>query len=300
MDKLVSLNNLNFVAIDVETANADMASLCQIGIAKYQDGKLIDEWTSLVNPEDYFDPVNISIHGITEDHVMGAPTFSEVYSTLDDFLSNTVCVCHTHFDRVSINKAIEEYNLEAINSIWLDSARVARRTWEVCAWRGYGLSNVCKLIGYEFKHHDALEDAKACSEILLAAVKTTGLDINAWLERVEQPIDVEKSSSGSAIKREGDPEGELYGEVVVFTGSLSISRSEAANLASNIGCSVRNSVTNKTTLLVVGDQDISRLGGKKKSSKHIKAEKLLSKGKKIRILRECDFKDLVKYSHEYV
>ena len=53
---------MEFVAIDVETANADMASICQIGLAKYKDGVLLKEWTSLINPEDYFDFINIGIH----------------------------------------------------------------------------------------------------------------------------------------------------------------------------------------------------------------------------------------------
>ena len=48
-------------------------------------------------------------------------------------------------------------------------------------------------------------------------------------------------------------------------------------------------MTKKTTLLVVGDQDISKLLGKKKSSKHLKAEELKTKGQKIRILKESDF-----------
>jgi len=43
---------MNFVAIDVETANSDMASICQIGIAKFENGILVEEWVSLVNPED--------------------------------------------------------------------------------------------------------------------------------------------------------------------------------------------------------------------------------------------------------
>lgn len=54
---------MEFIAIDVETANADMASICQIGIAKYKDGELVDEWSSLIDPEDYFDFINIDIHG---------------------------------------------------------------------------------------------------------------------------------------------------------------------------------------------------------------------------------------------
>ena len=53
---------MDFVAIDVETANADMASICQIGLAKFKDGKLVEEWSSLVDPEDYFDFINVDIH----------------------------------------------------------------------------------------------------------------------------------------------------------------------------------------------------------------------------------------------
>ena len=99
-------NSLNFVAIDVETANADMASICQIGVAKYVEGELTEEWSSLVDPEDYFDFLNISIHGITEEDVIGSPTFPEVASILGGFLDNAICVSHTHFDRVSINRTL--------------------------------------------------------------------------------------------------------------------------------------------------------------------------------------------------
>jgi DNA polymerase III subunit epsilon len=212
---------MEFIAIDVETANADMASICQIGIAKYQNSQLIDEWSSLIDPEDYFDFINIGIHGITEEDVAGAPKFSEVLSDLSNFMSGAVCVSHTHFDRVSIGRAFEKYSLNPIQTIWLDSARVARRTWKECAWRGYGLANVCEMIGYKFKHHDALEDAKASGQVIIAATEKTGLDIEAWLKRVKQPIDPTSFSSGSAIKRDGNPEGELYGEVLVFTESVS-------------------------------------------------------------------------------
>lgn len=45
---------MQFVAIDVETANADMGSICQIGLARFVDGDLAEEWVTLVDPEDYF------------------------------------------------------------------------------------------------------------------------------------------------------------------------------------------------------------------------------------------------------
>jgi DNA polymerase-3 subunit epsilon len=289
---------MEFVAIDVETANADMASICQVGLAKFKDGRLVGEWSKLIDPEDYFDFINIDIHGISEKDVIGAPTFSEVVGELSRFLSDSICVSHTHFDRVSIGRALDKYSLKPIETTWLDSARVARRTWEECAWSGYGLSKVCEIIGYEFKHHDALEDAKASGQVLIAAIEKSGLNIEAWLRRVCQPIDPSKTYSGSAISRDGNPEGEMYGEVLVFTGALEIPRREAADLAAGIGCTVASGVTQKTTLLVVGDQDITRLAGKDKSAKHLKAEQLIAKGQKIRIIKESDFKELVVQANE--
>ncbi|MDY0322305.1 MAG: exonuclease domain-containing protein [Arcobacteraceae bacterium] len=284
---------MEFVAIDVETANADMASICQIGLAKYRDGVLVEEWSSLIDPEDYFDFINIDIHGITEDDVVGAPKFTDVFQQLSSFLVGSISVCHTHFDRVSVGRAINKYSLGSIDTVWLDSAMVARRAWEECAWSGYGLSNVCKIIDYKFKHHDALEDAKACGQVLIAAMGKTGLGLDGWLKRVSQPIDLSAFSGGVAIKRDGNPEGELYGEVLVFTGALEIPRREAADLAASVGCTVASGVNKKTTLLVVGDQDISKLSGKTKSSKHLKAEELVEKGQAIRIIKESDFKELV-------
>jgi DNA polymerase-3 subunit epsilon len=65
---------MDFGIIDVETANADLASICQVGIASFRDGTLADSWVSLVNPEDEFSPINVSIHGIDENRVKDAPT----------------------------------------------------------------------------------------------------------------------------------------------------------------------------------------------------------------------------------
>lgn len=279
---------MTFIALDVETANADLASICQIGIVKYIDGKLVEEWSSLVNPEDDFDPMNVHIHGIAEEDVVGSPTFPEIADTLGRFLYGQICVTHTHFDRVSMSRASDKYGLKEFNPVWLDSARVARRTWQECAWGGYGLASVCRIIGYAFKQHDALEDAKASGQVVLAAIEATGLDLDSWIKRVEQPI------SHSSIEREGNPEGEMYGEVVVFTGKLGMPRAKAADLAAAMGCSVASGVNKGTTLLVVGDQDLTKLAGKDKSTKHLKAEQLISKGQRLRIMKESDFTELVR------
>ena len=280
---------MDFLAIDVETANSDMSSICQIGFVIYENGQITKEWSSLLNPEDYFDFWNESIHNITEKDIIDSPKFPEVYEFLKQNLENYVCVCHTHFDRVSINRTCIKYGLPPIQNSWIDTAKVSRRCWEEFAYKGYGLANVCNKLGYTFNHHDALEDAKASAHILISAIKEKDNTIDDWLIRVNNPILSNAKSYDKSISKEGNPNGNLFGEILVFTGSLQIPRNEASILASEIGCKVENTVTKKTSLLVVGDQDLSRLAGKKKSSKHRRAEKLQESGQSIRILKESDF-----------
>jgi DNA polymerase III subunit epsilon len=282
---------MRFVAMDVETANADMASICSIGAATFEDGALVDEWYSLIDPEDYFDGMNVSIHGITDADVRGAPTFKAAMTEIEPRFGDQIVITHTHFDRVAMHQAATRCSVPVLRCTWLDSARVARRTWVECARSSYGLAAVCKRIGYTFEHHNALEDAKAAGQIMLAAMRESGLDLDAMLTRVRQPIGA--GLSGSAITRDGNPDGSLAGEVIVFTGALEIPRREAADLAASAGCAVANSVTKKTTLLVVGDMDVQRLAGHDKSSKHRKAEDLVATGHPLRIIRETDFRELV-------
>ena len=203
---------MEFLAIDVETANADMASICQIGIAYFAGGHLIDEWKSYIDPQDYFDGINVSVHGIDEATVAGAPTFDVLIGTIKHALDGNIVVSHTAFDRVAVYQAAAKYQVSSPSCTWLDSACVARRAWKEFARSGYGLENVCRSIGYEFKHHDALEDAKAVGHILLAAIDRTGLSLEAWITRVRQPID---PSLEQRIARDGNPEGQLFGEVLV-------------------------------------------------------------------------------------
>ncbi len=277
---------MNFVSLDVETANASLASICQVGIVHFENGQIADKWSSLVNPEDFFDGMNISIHGIDEDDVAGAPTFPLALADISRRISGQTVVTHTSFDRSAISQACGKYGLVPPECAWLDTARIARRTWPDVAHRGYGLGSLAQRFAIEFKHHDALEDALAAGMILLRALEDTGMDIGALLER-----SIQKAQQHHA--QAGNPEGHLYGEVVVFTGALSLHRHEAAELASRAGCEVADGVTKHTTLLVVGDQDIQKLAGHEKSSKHRKAEALIAKGQSIRILAERDFAAIV-------
>jgi len=281
---------MDFVAVDVETANSDISSICQIGIVVFKEGVMVDEWISLINPQSHFDRTNIRIHGITDADVKDAPTFSEVAAKVTSYFKDHIVISHGPFDRNSLSKIFSKLNLEFYVESWLDTTLVVRRTWPEFAKKGYRLSNVCATVGIEFKHHDALEDAKAAGAVLIEAIKLSGISLNDWPKRVSQSISGLPKNGRSF---EVNPDGALFGEIVVFTGTLSVTQGEASKMAALLGCDVGKGVTKSTTLLVVGDQDIDRLAGKAKSSKQIKAEGLISKGQKIRILSESDFMAMI-------
>ena len=98
-----------FVTLDVETANADLGSICQLGVVRFTEGQISDSWQSLVDPDDYFDPMNISIHGINEESVKGAPQFPGVIELLRELLDDRVVVTHGAFDKLAVSRACDRY-----------------------------------------------------------------------------------------------------------------------------------------------------------------------------------------------
>ena len=120
---------MRFVALDFETANPSLDSICQVGVVVFADGCVADSWETLVDPEDFFDGWNVSIHGIDEKDVVGAPKFPDIFQRLCDLLAGQIVIHHTPFDKVALAQAFEKHQLGEVSCQWLDTARVVRRAW---------------------------------------------------------------------------------------------------------------------------------------------------------------------------
>lgn len=280
----------DFICVDVETANESSASICQIGVATFIDGVHQPEldFETFVNPQSYFVPQFTALHGISEDQVVGAPTFPQVYSTLLRVLQGKAVLAHTQFDRVSLKQAAAKYNLPEITSRWLDTLRVARRAWPERMYKqGHRLVDLASLCDIPFRHHSALQDAWCAGRVFLQACTKTQLDLESWYVRVKKPV-LNRSELTP------NPEGYLCGERLVFTGTLSMmTRREASELASAAGAEVARGVTKHTTLVVVGEQDEMKLAGKDISRSNQNALDWIAKGKKIKIITGADFSIMV-------
>ena len=154
----------------------------------------------------------------------------------------------------------------------------------------YGLKPICKHFGFDFEHHHALEDAKACGEIMLKAIKETNMNVDDWLIRVEKPINpIEKKE-----KPEVNVNGHYYGdnETITFTGTLSKKRDEYELIAGELGLTVNDKLKKSTTILVVGIQRSNI----KVSNKQKQAQKAIENGQDIKIIAEEDFIEMIKLS----
>lgn len=281
---------MKYVIVDIETANPNITSICQIAIVTYENGQITDQWHTLINPKTEFHYMNVAIHGIDERTVKNAPTLSDVADTIKAKFADNIICSYGAFDRSSLTRIFPE-----LTNQWLDIVRVVRRSWnQEFAKYGYGLASMASALKIkQSNHHDALDDVLVAGEILIKALTDSQQDLDFWLQRVKKPIDLENYQKAHG-KLEGNPEGELYGETIVFTGELSIPRAKAAELAAQAGCNVATGVSKKVTLLVIGEQDLTKLNGKELSSKEIKARQLIEKGHPIQLLSENDFISLTR------
>jgi len=275
-----------FLALDVETATSDLCSICQIGIAAVRKDGSVETTGFLVNPGVRFDPRNTDIHGINERSVATSPNFRTTIGHLGQFLLTYPVFQHSTFDSRAVRAACADAGVPELPIRWLDSIRIARKVWPNIRG-GYGLANLAAVLGLDFHHHDAPEDARACAHVVLRAEADSGLTFRQLLS--PRP----KTPDATRLKRDGDAGGRLAGQIAVFTGALTLPRKQAMEMAARAGISVTPGVTAKTTLLIVGDQDLAALAGHNKSSKHRKVDEMIAAGAPIRIIGETEFMRLI-------
>lgn len=285
-----------FIAIDVETANNERGSICQIGLAEFDGRGVTWEWSSLVNPEQDFDDFNVGIHGIGSLDVRAAPTWPSILAAIAERIREQTIVSHTRFDRDNLHHATQRYGLSLPVSNWLDTCAIARLAWP--SLPGHDLQSLCQRFGIQLKHHCAASDARAAGEVLVRAITDSGLGVADWITRAGLMAPSSRRAGGSRkryserIEAKGAPGGRLAGHVWVCTGEFSIGEAALVEMAASLGCDVKESFTKKTTMLVLGHRDPAYFAGKEKSRKQLQAEAAIAEGRKIAVMTEREFLDL--------
>ncbi len=170
--------NFRFIAVDVETASYDISSICQIGLAFVDFDNTIKTYSTYVDPCTSFAKGNTRLHGISPGTVRSAPTFAMILPTLRPVLEAHPLVQHSRFDEKAFDTACRQAALAVLKSDWTDSVSIARKAWpELRGNGGHGLGHLKKVLGLQFHHHDAGEDARAAAEVILRAETKIGAKI---------------------------------------------------------------------------------------------------------------------------
>lgn len=99
-----------YIAFDVETPNRYNNRMSAIGICIIEDGEIVDEFYSLVDPEQPFDSFNTWLTGISSEDVYDAPTFPEVWTWIEPIMSSGIMVAHNaSFDMGVLRKCLCDY-----------------------------------------------------------------------------------------------------------------------------------------------------------------------------------------------
>ncbi|AMB43475.1 3'-5' exonuclease [Methylobacterium sp. AMS5] len=204
---------MSVVAIDFETANERRDSACAVGLAWIEGGRVVRRESRLIRPPQLrFSPGNIRVHGILPADVRDAPTFPEVIAEFLPDLSGGLMLAHNAgFDMGVLAASLAAWGEPVPDMAGHCTLQIARRVFPDPA--GHGLAKVASRLGIRFEHHDAGEDAFACAEIALAALRETGATDIADLARGLGLIptralttprrDMTRSTSAKALRASG-------------------------------------------------------------------------------------------------
>lgn len=156
-----------FVAIDFETADSGADSACAIGLVVVEGGRVVARHSHLIKPPRRTFQFTY-IHGIAWKDVAAAPTFGELWPTLEPTLGGAefLAAHNAPFDRNVLRACCAAAGLAMPEVPFRCTVQLARAKWGIRPTR---LPNVCEHLGIELDHHDALSDAEACARIVIAA-----------------------------------------------------------------------------------------------------------------------------------
>ena len=158
----------DYVVVDVETTggNAQWNRVTEIGAVRVRNGKIIEEWSSLINPQRRIPGNIVSLTGITDDMVADAPLFADIADGFREFLDGAVFVAHRAKFDYSFIKREDERIGEELRCPTLCTVVESRRHFP--GLPSYSLANLSAHFEISLEsHHRALCDARATAEILL-------------------------------------------------------------------------------------------------------------------------------------
>ena len=160
----------DFAAIDFETANSQMCSVCSVGVVIVRDGVITERIYELIKPEpEWYAYWNTRVHGLMEKDTMNALTFDKVWQKIEPFIEGLPLVAHNSaFDEGCLKAVFKTYGMTYPDYEFHCTCRAARKVFGKTVLPNHQLHTVAEHCGFDLKnHHHALADAEACAMIAI-------------------------------------------------------------------------------------------------------------------------------------
>lgn len=188
---------MKYIAMDFEAGNRLCISACSIGLALYEDDRLIGRESYLIHPPTAagrFDRCAVKIHGIKRAQLVDSPDFAGVWQQIAHHFAPDangqppMIICHNAaFDTRVLVECLTYYKLPLPDCPYLCTVVLSRKLWP--ERKRYRLNLMAEMLDLELNHHEAGSDAYACGEILQYALRQTHCaDALALLAHAQLPL----------------------------------------------------------------------------------------------------------------
>lgn len=178
------------IVLDTETTGLDYTRerIIEFAAVRLENGKIKDEFQTLINPEQHIRKSSMAIHGISEDMVKDAPTEAEILPAILEFIGDYPIVAHNAiFDYSFLNEASLRVLNKEITNTRIDTQQMFKEVYPDL--EAHGLEALTKKFNVEFtKHHRAMADTMGLA-LAYPGLKKLYFQKNDWQEKQLENID---------------------------------------------------------------------------------------------------------------
>lgn len=170
VDLKLRIDEAAFVVLDVETTGLHPSQghrVIDISMIKWQGGKIVNTFGTLINPGRPISAGATAVHGITAAQLVGAPIFVDIADQVWQFLEGAVVVAHNaEFDVRFVNWELARAGYEQWRGVIICTLAMARHLQRE---KHNKLSDVAFRMGIEpERQHSAVGDAMTTLRIFEA------------------------------------------------------------------------------------------------------------------------------------
>jgi len=177
----------DYVVLDLETTGRDVETcgIVEIAAVRVREGKIVDRFETLVNPEMPVEEGARKVHGIDDARLKEAPLTADVWPAFRAFIGDDVLVAHNGFafDFIILNRHARLLDGARLSNVLYDSLTLARRLYPA---EGNSIDALAERFQIDpGERHRALADVEALQQIFEALMR---VDRRQQAKRALEPV----------------------------------------------------------------------------------------------------------------